>query len=453
MKKKWMMNIMKEKQTNKNMMKENMIKEITPKKLNKIIGLSLVAAVMLSGCGSSDKDKEPQNKVIKEYDVNAEISESFGEDMNRFAFELYDEIAKEKGEENMFFSPYSVTCALSMLDNAAEDTTKKELEEALHISNDIEERNSDLKLFADSFTDEKAVMNTANSTWISENLDLREDSQENFFDPVTFYYNAESKKVNFGDDETVEAINDWISDKTEGMIQKMISKLDPDTDMCLINAVYFKGEWTTVFEESDTQERSFYGVKSEKTVDMMYQYGNKYKYVETNGLKGIRLPYGENQIAMEVWIADDENSKNAVEVFGELSTDEKLQLFDELNSAQKVEINALGLPRFEVETDTISIVDALKNMGIKEAFEEGYAKFGILNDDLYVTDVLHKAKIKVDECGTEAAAATAVIMEKETAAEPIGEIYNFVADKPFVYAIRDVETGVILFLGTYIDAE
>lgn len=425
------------------------------KNVSKLLVYTMIASVLLTGCGT--KKKEGDNIVLTgkegDYSVGENISESFSEDMNRFAFEIYDELAKEKGGENIFFSPYSISCALSMLDNAAGGNTKTQLENTLHISNGIETRNSDLKLFADSFTDEKAVLNTANSTWISQSLDLKKEAQDKFFGPITYYYNAESMHVDFSDEATKDTINSWISDKTEGMIPQMISQLDPDTDMCLINAVYFKGEWTTAFEKKDTKEETFNGANSKKTVDMMYQYRNSYKYVENNGLKGISLPYGEQNIAMEIWIADDENEKDAVEVFSELSTEEKLNLFNSLKDAGAFEIDTLGLPRFEVETDTFSIVNALKSMGIVDSFAGEAADFDTLNDDLYVTDVLHKAKIIVDESGTEAAAATAISMEKCSLDDIPERIYTFIADRPFVYVIRDVNTGTILFLGTYNDVE
>jgi serpin B len=237
------------------------------------------------------------------------------------------------------------------------------------------------------------------------------------------------------------------------MIPRMISELSDDTKMCLINAVYFKGEWTTVFEVEDTQESDFYGVNGTRTVDMMYQYGNSYKYVEYDGLKGIRLPYGDGQVAMDIWIADEDESRdrNAVDIFNSMTNDARTELFESLDNAPSEEISELALPSFEVETETMNISDALKALGIDKAFDKYAADFDMVNLDLFVSDVLHKAKIKVDESGTEAAAATGIIMETCEAYEEPQEIYTFIADNPFIYVIRDVDTGTILFMGSYVD--
>lgn len=416
----------------------------------KLLSIGIACTLlMLTGCGTKEQKPsddleplaDPGSVSSMDFPQGDEISTDFGTEMNLLAFDLYDKLDHT---DNLFFSPYSICSALSMLENSAGTTTKDELDSLLYIR-DKEQRNSDLKLFAESFTDDQAVLNTANSLWVSIHLDVKDDAEENFFAPVKYYYNADVYQADFTDETTVDAINGWISDKTEEMIPHMLNDLSPNTKMCLVNAVYFKGEWTKVFELDDTYTQDFYGVQGTSSVDMMHQYGNNFKYVEAEGMKGIRLPYGEGSIAMDIWICEDE-SQDIDTLFSGLSAEERCELFSRLDNASYEEISILALPKFTVEGETISLKDALSALGMEESFSDA-ADFDIINDSLYVSDVLHQAKIEVDECGTVAAAATVVVFTENAMEVVPTPTYDFVADHPFIYCIRDYDTGAILFLG------
>lgn len=418
------------------------------KNLKKFLSLACVG-FLLTGCGSSNQSSNETADISKpladesavaagNFTQNDAISGDFGTQMNLFAFDLYEQL---NTGDNLFFSPYSILSALSVLENAAGTTTKDELDTLLYIGS-RDERNSDMKLFAESFTDDKAVLNTANSLWVSVDLNVKDDAEESFFAPVKYYYDADVFQADFSDAQTLTGVNNWISDNTEGMIPNMLDSLDPDTAMLIVNAVYFKGQWTNSFSEGDTIPQIFYGTNGETEVDMMHQFKTDYAYTEADGMMGIRLPYGDGDIAMDVWISSDP-TKNIGDLFSSLSSKEKCELFAKLDSASTIEINHLALPKFSVDGETVSLNDALSALGMEESFRDGLADFNTVNDTLYVSKICHQAKIEVDESGTTAAAGTTIAVDTMS----LAPTYNFVADRPFVYAIRDCKTGAILFLG------
>lgn len=432
-------------------------------KRNLLIPATLcVMGLALSACGAKNvsKNLSDANTCLTNFAMEANneeieyVSNEFGEQSNLFAYDLYSELYTG---ENLFFSPYSLTSAMSMLDNAADEKTKSQIETALHMY-DLDTRNNDYRFIINSFKESSSTFNTSNSVWISKQLELEDDAKDIFFIPLKKYYDADAYSEDFSSNQAVTDINTWINDATQGMIPSMLDELDDETAMCLINAVYFKGQWTTPFEEENTEKKSFYGLNETTTQDIMCQYDTRFKYIELNGLKGIELPYDDGNIAMDIWICDDnhlnENGSGDVNaIVLQLSDDERAELFGALDLASYEDFSTVQLPKFSLETDTFSVKNQLVNLGITEAFDEENANFDYVNEDLYLSDVLHKAKIEVNESGSEAAAATVAIMDCETAVpfEEEPEIKTFVADKPFIFCIKDTETGTILFMGTVND--
>lgn len=369
------------------------------------------------------------------------------ETANGFAYRLYDELYTG---ENIFFSPYSVSTALSMLDNGAQNNTKSEIEALLGIS-DISVRNAQIGSMT-SYNDEKIKFLPANSVWINEERNsFSKRMNGEFIAPITEYYGAEVFSANFSDDGITSQVNKWISGKTNKMIDNMLDKVDKDTAMLIINAVYFEGEWSVPFEADGTQSKLFHGANGNSNVEMMSMSGANMKYAETGELKCVRLPYGNGGVAMDIIIANDTSDKTAPEIFFAMTQSERQQAFDALSLADEVNISTLSIPKFKFDSGNIELAVPLANLGMKEAFDENAADFDIIGDDIYVSKVTHKAVIEVDEMGSKAAAATVIQMKDNCMPIIEEDAVTFVADKPFVFTITDTETGTILFMGTIND--
>ncbi len=372
----------------------------------------------------------------------------FSHSVNVLGVSVYDDI---KGDGNVFYSPYSINIALSMLINGADEKTEAELKRVLAID-DIDKRNEEISAIMKSFNDKKAVVETANSVWIDKDFEKIAPTRKEFISPLKEFYNAEVEHADFGDSATVKKVNSWISKKTNKMIPSMLSNIPADTVMLLINAVYFDGKWQTPFLEDDTTDWTFEGTQGDTTVDMMRIFDGNFRYYSKGKLKGVSIPYGDGKIVMDVFVANDNSKKNAVEIFDDMSEEERLELLSSMENASYSEI-FLAIPKFTFETETFSVKDAIKSMGAEDVFDAGKADLRSMSElpddyNLFVSDILHKAKIEVDENGTKAAAATIIMVDNCCEAITLEDPKEFIADEPFVFTIRDTESGTILFMGT-----
>ena len=269
--------------------------------------------------------------------------------------------------------------------------------------------------------------------------------------PAEEFYKSELYEEDFlgNPQEAVAKINKWAEDNTKGMIQEVLRELPIDAAMILMNAVYFEGKWETPFMEEDTFKEVFVGTTGGNEIEMMHQYGEYYAYIEsevTAGavIKGIALPYKDSPLVMKIFLHDGRGE--IASLFGALSIEEKEALLDSLDNAPKEKITRLVIPKFTMEQEIDGLNEILQAMGLKTAFDVQGADFDKIAEDLYVSQVLHKAKIEVDEQGTKAAAVTTIVTND--AAAPIEEEpIVFVADHPFIYVIQDTRTGMILFMG------
>lgn len=370
----------------------------------------------------------------------SEVSKQFQTGINQFSYKIFDQL---NNGENIFISPYSMAIALSMLDNGANGQTKSEIEQMLGITN-LEEWNACAEYYMSQNKEEQAKLLTANSLWLSDDLILSEQAETDFFNPVKKYYRAEKTQIDLSSEEALKQINRWVSEHTENMIDKLLTDIpNEDVKMILLNAVYFKGEWKEKFEKENTVKGKFYG--KDKTVegDMMYQNGKSYRYVEKHGIKAIELPYANDNIVMDILLPTNEK-KNINEVFSKLSDKEKANIFKKLSKTEPEKIFIVAIPKFSMEYGVKEITDNLKALGMKQAFEGEKAEFSKIAPQLYASNVFHKAKIEVDEEGTKAAAVTEIEMKQLTCA--VGE-KTFIADRPFMFVIRDKENDMILFMG------
>lgn len=385
---------------------------------------------------------QKQNSSTKTAEHN-KVENQFAIGVNQFSYQIFEQL--ENGE-NVFVSPYSMVMMLSMLDNGAVGQTKEELEKVLGIQN-LEQWNIYAKEYMALHKSENAKVLTANSIWLSDQITLSPNADNDFFSPLTQYYGAEKKQMDLTTQEALGQINQWVADKTENMIYPLLNeKLGSDVRMALINAVYFEGKWEKEFQPEDTKKEKFYGKDKTATVDMMHNYDKKYSYVVKNGMRALELPYKNSDVVMDI-LLPEKKGENAGIIFSKLSMSQKEEIFAALSKADSKKIGTLELPKFEFEYGIKDIKDSLQEMGIKQAFNPDQADFSHIGPNLYLQQVLHKAKVQVDETGTKAAGVTMGVVAENCALPKEEEKIDFIVNKPFVYVIRDTQTGTILFMG------
>ncbi len=424
------------------------------KKLTALL-LSACMCAGLAACGRHTPNNNPEhtrtdssvtsltgNITVTSAKTDVTSFDQLKDGINEFSMNMYSALPSDK---NIFYSPYSIASALSMLDVGAGGITKEELEDTLGITN-LDEWNDEMKAYLSKDWSQNTFVNTANSIWMNKDTTWSSNIEKDFLTPAKNYYSGEVYEADFvgQPDKVVQSVNNWVSTNTNKMIPEILKEVPGGTVMMLINAVYFEGKWDTPFTEDNTFQGKFYGTDKESVVDMMHLYGEHFTYIDNGEIKGITLPYDGDSIVMKVFMptADDGDIN---ELFDKLSNEEKQKLIDSLDDGRNVEIDALQLPKFTDEQSIDGLDDILKNMGIQSAYSDS-ADFSKIADGIAVSSVNHRAKVIVDENGTKAAAETD-IMIKETAMMPTEETYNFVVDKPFVYVIEDQSTGMILFMG------
>ncbi len=373
------------------------------------------------------------------YDVS-NISEYVLDGSSKFAFDIFKALNSEDADGNIFISPFSISTALTMAYNGAEGETKEGMEKALGYTG------IDRALVNESYkglishlekVDKDISLNIANSIWIREGELINKE----FINKNEKHFNAKVSSLDFSDPKTVDAINKWIKDETKGKIEKMLTgPIDPDIIMYLINAVYFKGEWSKQFDPKKTINSNFFAYDGNTIKVEMMSRKCDYEYIKGQDYKAIRLPYGKDKTSMHVILPDESVDINE---FIDNMTPE--QWNDIRGSLRKTNDVTLKLPKFKLEYGIKSLSDSLKSLGMEKAFgEDGTADFSGIREDLFISDVLHKAVIEVNEEGSEAAAATVVAMP---ASAPLMEPITFIADRPFIFLIIDDTTGTILFMG------
>lgn len=369
---------------------------------------------------------------------------------NEFGKALFREAAQEpEGSGNVFLSTYSVAAALSMVYNGASGLTAEELAKVLRYPAAGREDISSSGLAIMDATIQntnQAEVRIANSMWARKGW---------AFSPYVLelnskYYKSQLGTLDFSDEASAEKMNEWVKEHTKGRINRMIEPpIDPTTVSILLNAVYFKGQWTKPFEESQTSSKPFKLEQGgEKSVPMMAK-GDLYSYYGAEEVQAVRLPYEDERLGMNVYVPGNKTGtlENLVAWLLENGGLEAVQ------NGYKERQGSVELPRFKLEY-TKELNETLARMGIREAFNsESTGLNGMLQKtsepqigNLYIGSVLHKSYVEVNERGTEAAAATKIEMRAGSAA-PAEEPFQFAADRPFFFTIEDRATGLILFMG------
>lgn len=362
---------------------------------------------------------------------------------NNFAFDLYSELDKSENG-NIFYSPYSISAALAMTYEGAKGQTADEMKSVFHFPESNILRSNFASIYNEiNKKDKPYKLSTGNALWVQQDYKFLEE----YLSTVEKYYGGKAANLDF-DRETEKSrqtINTFIEEQTNNKIKDLIPKgiLDASTVMVLTNAIYFKGTWTWEFDKSDTSEQDFKITPANivKT-PMMYMKNDKAKfnYADVGDLQILELPYKGEEISMLILLPTEN-----LDIIEPSLTAEKLK---EWKSQMKEDnLDAIFLPKFEFDAKYF-MQETLSKMGMPTAF--GNADFSGMDGtkNLFINAVIHQAFVKVDEEGTEAAAATAVIMEGKSA---VVQRKIFRADHPFIFIIQEKKTGNILFLGKVVD--
>lgn len=390
------------------------------------------------------KVEEPESHSAGQSDATMQATdvnlESFQADTADFSIALLQKNL-ENGEKNVMVSPVSVLTALAMTANGAEGETLAQMQQVLGKSQNLEQLNQNIKAWSESLTNTKdTALKVANSIWFKDD-ESRIQVDESFLEKNAAYYNADIYKAAF-DESTLKDMNNWVSAKTEGRVKDILDKIPDDAVMYLVNALAFDAEWRWVYYESQVWDGTFYaGNGEEETVPFMHS--EEGLFLQDENATGFVKPYKEGYSFVAIL---PNAGISPQEYVASLSGEKFLQLLE----GQKQTTVYASIPKFEAEYE-VEMKDILMGLGMPDAFDADKADFSKLGvsaeGNIYLSRVIHKTYISVNEKGTEAGAATVVEATAETAAL-VEEYYEVYLERPFVYAIVENETNIPLFIGT-----
>ncbi len=426
--------------------------------MKKILIFSLIALLLVSfaACTQTEtgapatppeveepvKSEKPRvtSPEVEKTDLSALIDGN-----SAFALDLYQALKEEDG--NLFYSPYSISAALAMTYAGARSETEQQMADVLNFDlpqnqlhpafNLLEQELARRGEGAKGKDDEGFRLHVTNDLWGQKDYTFLSE----FLDTLAENYGAGLRTLDFinAPEEARITINNWVSDQTEGRIEDLIPQglIDTFTRLVLTNAIYFNAAWQYPFNEESTSDGAFYLLEGgEVTVPMMSQ-TESFGYAEGDNYKAVELLYDGEELSMAILLPNS-GQFNAFEE----SLDAGL-VSDIITALEHKEVS-LTMPKFEFES-AFRMKETLKAMGMPIAFTDMADFSGMTGGrDLYIDEVVHKAFVSVDEAGTEAAAATAVIMK--LTAMPV-EPVEVTVDRPFIFLIRDIETNSILFMG------
>ncbi len=429
-------------------------------------GLLLIGGSLFCACAKEDKPKQASaGKQSTEEKGNlsetgAEKIESLPADpealskgvreLNR---KLFAALTEQNGEENLFYSPFSMESALSAILAGAEGETAQQMKEVLSVD-DPEVFLSSYRSFREGLPEDGVKLTTADSLWLDKTF-LKNNGgvRQEYADKLEYYMNAEVRETDFKEKtkSALKDISEWVDDKTEGMIPDYSPVADENTVLDLINTIYFFGEWEHKFAAEDTFNHEFRGLKTVADVPTMHQDNVFLKYAESENFRAVELPYQGGTAAMDLILPVEEAPEDSSALspktdWTKLFSEEETVLSD-LVSAEEVKISELALPKFTEDKSLDGLKETLEGLGIRDAFLPEKADLSGIAEQLYLTDIAHRAKIEVDEEGSRAAAVTEITAA--LTAMPVQEEnrIEFICDRPFCFIIRESRTNTVLFTG------
>jgi serpin B len=365
-----------------------------------------------------------------------------------FAADLYQTLAKDPAfsGKNMFFSPHSISTALAMTYAGARGNTASQMAGALHFTLPQDRLHPALDALDLSLSsrgqgakgdDGKAFrLRVTNSLWGAPQIPFAEP----FLDTLATSYGAGVRLTDFQKDPEAarHTINGWVDGQTEDRIKELLGPgtIQQDTRLVLVNAIYFNAAWATPFDPKATRPATFHGAAGDVDAQMMSE-GGELAYAEGQGWQAVSLPYDGKELSLIAVLPQDLASFEAGFAGAQAES---------IVSSMRTAAVNLSLPKFKIEGSSVSLKTALAARGMTDAFTPGVADFSGMTtaESLSISDVIHQAFVSVDEAGTEAAAATAVIMTGSAAPTKVVDV---TFDRPFVFFVRDDATGAVLFLG------
>jgi serpin B len=360
------------------------------------------------------------------------------------------------GTDNFFFSPYSIVSALGMTDAGARGETDRQIREALSVTLEGDGFHAamnglDRDLMGHASTTDHVTLSVVNSAWTQTGHPFRAA----YLDLLARYYGAGVNLLDFATkpDESRIVINDWVSEQTNDKIKDLLpsGSITTYTRLVLTNAVYFLADWLYTFDMNNTDNATFTRLDGSTVDAPLMQLGDDneqvtllYAWDGANRVRMLQLPYKGDRLAMTLFLPEAGSFDSFEQA---LSVSLLSSLTENLDSTS---LPPVRIPKFTYKSSSISLKAAFQELGMVDAFDAAAADFSGIDGEkwLYVSDIRHKSFIAVDEQGTEAAAATAVIISRTSIPT---HIPRFVADRPFVYCIRDTRTGVIIFMGKVTD--
>lgn len=408
---------------------------------DRVRACALVMAAMLaaSGCGTDGGGGAPDPIAAPGPDSPGALTatdEAVVDASVGFGVELAAHTAAADPRANVVLSPLGASMALGMTMNGAGGATFDAMRSALGFGTlTPEEINAAYRDLIARLTslDPNVRLEIANAVWTKEGVTFHDA----FLQAVRAAFGASTEALDFADPDAVVAINEWVAERTDGLIDSIVDALDPSLVMLLANAVYFEGTWTTQFDPANTRRAAFRREDgSETDVDMMSLSNVEVLRGRGDSYSAVELPYGDGAFAMVVVLPDE--GVGARDWLAELDADEWTAVVEGLTSDR---LNLLSIPKFTLTFDTY-LNDALKALGMTPAFRPGadFTRMSPSGDQMCIDFVRQKTRVEVDERGTRAAAATGVGVG-------VVSFTGFVADRPFVFAIRERSTGAILFIG------
>jgi serpin B len=415
------------------------------------VGAIVAAGIVLSGLvgglmaqkidalDSLHNSQKPENSRLMAQSPNRPVDSKLVDANTKFGFKLFQEVLKQDSNKNVFVSPTSIAIALSMTYNGASGETQQGMAKALELQGmslqDINQANETLKSSLEK-ADPDVQLSIANSLWAKQGNPFKPE----FIQSNQQFYKARVTELNFASPDAAKTINGWVKENTRGKIDQIVNQIQPEDVLFLINAVYFKGNWSKQFDKTQTAERPFYlSNGSQKQHPMMSQSG-KYRYYENDSFQAVSLPYGKGRLSLYVFLPKKDTTLGAFQQ--QLSLENWQQWMNQF----QMRTGSVQLPRFKFDYD-IQLNSALKALGMESAFNAGANFSNMTSASVAIDQVKHKTFVEVNEEGTEAAAATSVGMMLTSAQMPT-EPFQMVVDRPFFCAIRDNQTGTLLFMGS-----
>lgn len=408
------------------------------------LGLMSLVLLILAGCNRVDlgmvDDKRVELDTVDPNLVRANTT---------FGFKLLNELRKTDQEHNTLISPFSVSVALAMVRNGAVDETEQAMINALQLQAlDPQSLNANYVYLQRALQapDSQVTLSIANSLWGAIGIEF----DSGFLDRNRQFLDTEISTIDFTEPDNVSTINQSVSDSTDGRISNIIEAIAPSTVVCLISGIYFKGDWQEEFDASRTVDKPFYLADGgEKQIPMMHK-TDWYLYYAGEHFQAIRLPYGDGQMGMYIFLPDQSTDLNTF--LAHLNAESWEGWMSQFSEAEV----ALVMPKFKLRYSA-ELHSALKQLGMGIAFDGANADFSRMRVSpvpVFISYLNHHAIVEVNEEGTEAATGTFVFLdEPEAVAEEAAFIppIPFVVDRPFFFAIRDNQTETVLFMGAVVD--